>query len=109
MKLREGNVFSLLAFLFSGQGLTVQNVFEPGIPFQTCSNLFYLDLTIQGSLPLDMFKLLHYKARTIGKRVGGIQLECFLVVEVDRRLGNCLADQILHIYSGDQILRHVIS
>ena len=76
-------------------------MFEPGIPFQTCSNLFYLDLTMQGSLPPDMFKLLHYKARTVGKRVDGIQLECFLVVEAERRLGNGLADQILHLYSGD--------
>ena len=54
-----------------------------------------------GFPPPDMFKLLHYKARTIGKRVDGIQLECFLVVEADRRLGKCLADQILHVYSED--------
>ena len=49
----------------------------------------------------DMFKLLHYKLRTIGKRVDGIQVERFHVVEADRRLGNGLADQILHLYSGD--------
>ena len=72
-------------------------MFEPRIPFQTCSNLFYLDLTIQGSPPPDMFKLLHYKARTIGKRVDGIQVERFHVVDADRRLGNGLRDQILHL------------
>ena len=45
---------------------------------RTYSNLFNLDLTIQG--PPDMFKLVHYEAHTVCKRVVSILLECFLVL-----------------------------
>ena len=46
---------------------------------QTCSNLFKLDLTVQPPPPMDMFKLIHYEACMIGKRVVCSLLECFLV------------------------------
>ena len=74
-----------------------------GLP-QTCSNLFHLDLNIQGSpdmfkhaqlVNLDftvqgpphhhhhrhqyIFKLFHYKTRMVGKWLVGILLEYFLV------------------------------
>ena len=32
--------------------------------------------------PLDIFKLVHYEARMVGKRVVGVLLECFLVFKV---------------------------
>ena len=49
------------------------------------SILFNLDATIQGppagpgSPPPDMFKLVHYEARTVGKRAVSILIECFLL------------------------------
>ena len=48
---------------------------------QTCTNL---DLPVQGTHaptpPPEMFKLVHYKAHTVGKQTVGILLEYFLVV-----------------------------
>ena len=46
-------------------------------PPQTCSNLFNLDLIVQGSL--GIFKLAHYEACTVYKWAIGISLECFLL------------------------------
>ena len=60
------------------------------------SILFKLDVTVQGhsTSPLcpapNMVKLVHYEARTVGKRVVGILLECFLL----RCL--CVADKLKH-------------
>ena len=49
-------------------------------PPQTCSNLFNLDLNVQGPPPLlDMFKLVHYEVCTVGKWLVDILLECFFV------------------------------
>ena len=48
---------------------------------KTCSNLFNMDLTVQGLL--DMFKLAHCGARTVGKWAVDILLECFLVLSCD--------------------------
>ena len=47
-------------------------------PPWTCSDLFNLDLTVEGLLP-DMFKLVHYESYTPGKRTVGSLLECILV------------------------------
>ena len=49
---------------------------EPSPP-QTCSNLFNLDLTVQGS---EGVKIVHYvNTRTVGKRAVGMGLKCLLV------------------------------
>ena len=48
-------------------------------PRLTCSNLFYLDLIVQGPHLPDMFKLVYYEAHPVGKRAVDILLECFLV------------------------------
>ena len=34
--------------------------------------------------PQDMFKLVHYEVRTVGKQAVGIRLKCLLVVLINR-------------------------
>ena len=48
-------------------------------------NLFNLYFTVQGPAP-DMFKSVHYEARTVGKWAVGIILECLLVTAHKRSL-----------------------
>ena len=49
-------------------------------PPRTFSNLFKLDLTVQGPRASpDMFKLIHYEACMVGNRAVSILPECFLV------------------------------
>ena len=64
-KLRESNVFShvCLSFFCPHGG---------GVPTAQDPSRFL-------HRPLDKFKLVHYEARTVGKRAVGILLECFLV------------------------------
>ena len=67
--------------------LPVQGTTGPA-PSEICSNLFNLDLTAQ-ELPSEMFKLIHYQARRVGKRAIGILLECFRVpVFIVRKIKN---------------------
>ena len=49
---------------------------------QTCSTR----TSLNRAHPLDMFRPLHYEARTVGKRPVGIPLECFLVHSLKRNL-----------------------
>ena len=50
-----------------------------GMPPKTCSNLFNLDLTVQGPPPPGKFKLVHYEECTVDKLAVGLLLKCFLV------------------------------
>ena len=86
----QGLSWSCLASLWSRTCIALESP-----PPHTCSNLFNLDLTVQGPQdifklvqlgphctgnPLDIFKLVHYEAYTVYKWAVGIFLECFLVV-----------------------------
>ena len=89
-KLREGNVFSHICWSFAPlrvhvtinhdvldliiQGLTLYRVLLTR-HIHTCSTW----TSLYGNPPLHMFKLVHYKVRTVDKRVIGILLECFRV------------------------------
>ena len=65
--------------LFS-HGLAPPSVRALGQPLQTCSNLFNLDLTVQGCSPGHV----HHEAKTVGRRAVGIRLKCLLVVDTWR-------------------------
>ena len=59
--------------------LTIQGPYNTGIP-QILPLHPHGDLTIQG--PLEMFKLVHFKAQTsVGKWAVGIRLKCLLVLK----------------------------
>ena len=47
-------------------------------PHPTCSDLFNLDLPVEGLLFPDMFKVVHYESYTPGKRTVGSLRECFI-------------------------------
>ena len=59
------------------QGTHLPTYKDPRHPW-TYSNLFNLELTVQGHPPV-IYKLVRYEASTVGKRTVGILLECFLV------------------------------
>ena len=78
-------IYKILSFILMSRvtinhdalDLTIQGPAPPleGSPCsQTWSNLFSLDLTV-----LDMLKLVHYEAWTVGKWVVGIRLKSLFV------------------------------
>ena len=90
MKMREGNVFShacLSVILFTGS--QAHSPTPPPCPgpqscplpwrVQTYSNWTSL---YKDTLPQNVFKIIHYEARTVSKRAVGIRLECLLVYVV---------------------------
>ena len=97
-KLREGNVFSRVCHSVNRGGgphvsithdalnLTIRNPQSPHTGTPPHMNMFKLVQLGPHSIlssplppPPDMFKLIHYGARTAGKRAVGILFECFLV------------------------------
>ena len=77
----------------------------------TCSNLFNLDLTVQGPAhlpPQDMIKLVHYGARTVGKWAVGIRLKfLLLIVNSSSVLVNMF--RVICWLTGDMIRRYFLS
>ena len=86
-KLRDGYVFSrvcLSVILFTGRGIPCDHYPQFIGPHHTVTppNTHTPDIAPHGTgtpPPPDMFKLVHYAARTVGKRTVGILQECFLV------------------------------
>ena len=68
--------FHLCLSFCSGKGITVKGLCSP-LP-----QLYRAPVPApeEGPAPPDMFKLVHYEARTIGKWVVGIRLKCLLIV-----------------------------
>ena len=77
-----------------------------------CSNLFSLDLTVPVSptktpthpTVSDMFKLVHHKSYTVGKRAVGIRLRCLLVAIRNSSCGKVI---FLHLSVSHSVHRGV--
>ena len=69
-------------------------------------DMFNLNLTVDGPTPpIDMFKLVYYESRTVGKRADCLLLEYFLVVTFVNTKNTDLKFSLIHIsidtYSDD--------
>ena len=67
-----------MSVYLSGEGAAPHSVQGPGTLPQTCSDLFNLDLTVQG--PLDMLNLDQHVACTVSKWVVWYLTSCYLIL-----------------------------